>query len=57
MDANHYMGDDDRDTLTQPDGPPCPDCGAVFDEPCEKDCGCSYCRARELREQPPTEAA
>lgn len=30
----------------------CPDCGAEHDQPCDKSCGCVYCRKRELLNQP-----
>ena len=52
MDAPWWNGPDDRDDLTQdPALDICPDCGAGPDEPCDKTCGCVYCRKRELRER------
>lgn len=49
MDAPTFNGSDDRDELTHdPADDACPDCGADADSPCEADCGCLYCRKREL---------
>lgn len=51
MDAPYYNGDDNRDELTQPDEPPCPDenCRATWDQPCTPECQCHYClRRRKL---------
>jgi hypothetical protein len=48
MDPRYYVGDDTRDELTEPDPPPCESCGAAHDEPCIPECGCRYCRAKEL---------
>ena len=31
----------------------CPDCGVGPDDPCAKDCGCVYCRRRELLARKP----
>lgn len=55
MNAKHYMGEDERDELTEPDPHPCPDCGAGWDDPCEPTCQCYYCRKRLLSAE--TEAA
>lgn len=41
-DATHWMGDDDRDTLTQIDHD-CASCGARWNEVCEKGCLCTFC--------------
>lgn len=48
LDANDYNGSDNRNDLTEPDPPDCPDCGAAYDQPCKPECGCVHCRAREL---------
>lgn len=40
--------DDDRDELTEPEMADCESCGAKQDEPCIAECGCVYCRRRDL---------
>lgn len=51
MNAPGWMGDDNRDELTQREAEPCADCGAAADQPCAKDCGCPHCRAKEWQQQ------
>lgn len=41
----------DREELTEPDPPDCPECGAKHDEPCEPGCGCVHCRRREMQRE------
>lgn len=47
MDAPYYNGDDDRDSLTQPDG--CVICGAAEDDQHAEDCA-TAAAARERDE-------
>lgn len=52
MSAHYYIGDDNRDELTDPEPEQrCQDCNAGEDEPCRDDCGCYACRARAARIQ------
>lgn len=50
MGITYYDGDDDRDSLTPPEEPPCPNCGALWDEPCREPCTCEYCIRRRARD-------
>ena len=43
--------DDDADGEQADREDRCPDCGVGPDEACAPECGCQYCRARELRER------
>ena len=49
MSYDYYTGEDERDELTEPDPPPCESCGAGHDDPCIPECGCRYCRMRDLK--------
>ena len=50
MNANYYMGDDNRDELTDPEPEQkCQQCGAGESEPCTPECQCWICRARAAR--------
>lgn len=50
MDAKQWTGDDNRDELTHDtELDSCTDCGAVFNEPCQPDCLCSYCIGKRAR--------
>lgn len=51
MDANYYSGSDERDELTEPEMADCESCGAPQDQPCAPECGCVYCRKRDLLKQ------
>ena len=51
MDAKHWSGDDDRDSLAPDyDRDTCQDCGAAADQPCVPECPCAYCVDRRARE-------
>lgn len=57
MNSRAWMGDDERDELTEPDPLPCESCGAAHDEECAKDCGCKYCRIRDMLTDPAVDRA
>lgn len=49
LESSHWTGQDDRDSLTQPEPDRCLSCGAIDGSPCETDCGCARCRSKELQ--------
>ena len=53
MDASWWNGppEDDDPLGEHQDEENCPDCGAGPEEPCSPECGCRFCRAKEIAER------